>query len=134
MTYRDRPLTCPRCAAALVRFETRDKWHCARCHGAMLAIEELAPELAAVAPALLVNANVAAITTIGRRTRERALACAVCGIAMHPVFLAGVELGRCYTDGLVWFDLRELAAAIATTGAGEHARRSGESWLGKLLA
>jgi Zn-finger nucleic acid-binding protein len=115
VSYRDRPITCPRCGIELARpdDDVDDRWRCGTCRGALVGIEGLAHDLVAVAPELLPAGNVRDVTMIGRRSTEPAIACPACASPMAPVFLGGVELDRCDEDALVWFDSDEYARVIA---------------------
>jgi len=112
VTYRDRPLQCPRCTTELVRDEHGERWQCRRCHGALLDVAEVVRELLEVAPELMPSGGVRGLTTLGRRTKDALITCTVCGGAMEPVFLAGLPVDRCYHDQLLWLDAGELAQVL----------------------
>lgn len=113
MTYRDRPVQCPRCSLDLVRLDARDQWRCHACRGTLVGLGELTTELVRVAPDLMPSAGARGVSTLGRRTEAPLLKCGVCGQAMEPVFLGGVEIDRCDFDGMFWFDARELGRVLA---------------------
>ncbi len=130
MTYRDRPVSCPRCGVELAREGTFETWTCAKCRGALMGVGELVRGLVAVAPELVPEGSIHGVTTIGRRTIAPALVCPQCSGSMEPVFLGGVDLDRCYTDELVWFDLGEhdLVLDIARSQRGQREL----SWVARL--
>src|SRR5262249_33601391 len=129
MTYRDRPIECPRCRVELQRADTHETWRCAKCKGVLSGVAEVVTALVAVAPEL-VDGDVLDLPTIGRRTVAPALPCSVCGGDLEPVFLGGVELDRCYHDQLVWFDRGELALVLETARTQKSDRET--PWLRRL--
>jgi Zn-finger nucleic acid-binding protein len=131
MSYRDRPIRCPRCGIELSRVDDRDRWGCSKCAGALFAVVEVIRELVATAPDLVPDGGIGGLTTLGRRTREPLLACALCGGPMEPVFLGGVEVDRCYYDHVLWFDRSELRVVVDI--AHEQHRERARSWLARLL-
>jgi Zn-finger nucleic acid-binding protein len=134
VTYRDRPIRCPRCGVDLARHDIRDVWSCSSCKGVLSSVEELTLQLVTIAPELVPEdrAGVRGVTTISRRAREPLLGCAVCGTAMDPVFLGGVEVDRCRGDEMVWFDVGEEERVLESARV-QHARLE-ESWLRRTLA
>ena len=132
MTYRDRPLDCPRCKVALVRRENGDLWTCSRCDGALIAVEHVIRELVEIAPDLAPASRRAVdLSTPGRRATEPALTCTSCERVMEPVFLGGVDADRCVHDQLLWFDAGEHSTVLAR--ADEQRRDRRRSWLARLL-
>lgn len=132
MTYRDRPLACPRCRLELHREGTRDVWRCARCVGALIGVEEVIRELVEIAPDLAPATRQAVdLVTRERRPSESPLVCSACGNAMTPVFLGGEDVDRCVFDQLMWFDAGEHQAVLLTADAQRRARSRG--WLDRLF-
>jgi Zn-finger nucleic acid-binding protein len=131
MSYRDRPLRCPRCGIELSRIDGRDRWRCAKCQGALFAVVEVICELVAAAPDLVPDAGIGGLTTLGRRSAAPLLACAQCGAPMEPVFLGGVDVDRCYHDEVLWFDRNELRWVVET--AHEQHRERARSWLARIF-
>ena len=132
VTYRDRPVTCPRCGLELSRREVGEVWTCGKCQGVLTGVGELVQELVATAPELVPPGGVGGITTIGRRSTSRSLVCPGCAGDMEPVFLGGVELDRCYQDELMWLDAGEQARVVAVA-RGQHAERE-DNWLRRMMA
>jgi Zn-finger nucleic acid-binding protein len=132
MTYRDRTMKCPRCGLDLTRSDARDRWRCAKCKGALFGVGEVVHELVRTAPDLVPAGAVGGLTTLGRRTVAPLLSCSICGAAMEPVFLGGVDVDRCYHDELIWFDRGELALVVDV--ASDQHRQREQSWLARLLA
>jgi Zn-finger nucleic acid-binding protein len=124
MPFRDRPPSCPRCRCDLDRSTEAERFHCPGCAGVVLAASELVAELLVVDPSLRDGIQIRDIHTIGRRSAER-LPCAICGEAMEPVFLGGVEVDRCRADGVLWLDAGELEAVLATTAEQRDDRSAG---------
>jgi len=131
VTYRDRAIQCPRCTIDLVRDDDRERWQCRRCSGALLSVAEVVGELVTIAPDLVPQDGIGGLPTLGRRSKERLLACGVCGAEMDPVFLGGVELDRCYHDDMIWFDRGEIERVLEIAADQRSERTS--SWLMKLL-
>lgn len=132
MTYRDRPISCPRCQLELARGDSGDHWRCGKCHGVLLGTGELVRVLLVVAPDLVpAGEGVHGITTLGRRS-PTTLPCGVCGAPMEPVFLGGIGVDRCYHDELVWFDGGELDLVL-TVAHEQHGERT-KSWLARMMA
>ena len=132
MSYRDRAIQCPRCAIDLVRADSRDRWRCTKCKGALFAVGEVVHELVQTAPDLAPTSHIHGLTTLARRTVAPLLDCSVCGAVMEPVFLGGVDVDRCYHDELMWFDRGELALVVDVAKDQHRARE--QSWLVRLLA
>ena len=132
MSYRDRAIQCPRCGIELVRASSRDRWRCSKCKGALFAVGEVVQELVETAPDLAPRSTVTGLSTLARRTVAPLLDCSVCGAAMEPVFLGGVDVDRCYHDELLWFDRGELALVVDV--AQDQHRARAQSWLVRLLA
>ncbi|NVB79578.1 MAG: hypothetical protein HOV81_14370 [Kofleriaceae bacterium] len=134
MTYRDRPVSCPRCALELVRVDDGDRWSCSRCKGLLYGVGELIAKLVEVAPDLVPDAGIGDITMPARRTTSPALECPTCNENMDPVFLGGVELDRCYRDNVVWLDRGELEVVLDVATEQRQGRESiRSSWLARLL-
>ncbi|HWU91068.1 MAG TPA: zf-TFIIB domain-containing protein [Kofleriaceae bacterium] len=114
MPFRDRPPSCPRCRVELDRIADDERFRCSGCAGVVLDAGVLVTELLAVDPSLRDGIRIRDVRTIGRRTNER-LPCALCGEAMEPVFLGGVEIDRCHADGVLWFDVGELEEVLTRT-------------------
>lgn len=134
MTYRDRPVTCPRCSLELTRVDARDRWSCGGCKSLLYGIGEVVDELVTVAPDLLPQETVRDITMPARRSFAPALACPTCGENMDPVFLGGVNLDRCYRDNVVWFDRGELEDVLDVAREQRQSRESIKtSWLGRFF-
>ncbi|MDB4953574.1 MAG: hypothetical protein JWO36_1143 [Myxococcales bacterium] len=131
MTYRDRSVSCPRCGVELIRKDAREAWSCVKCKGALLDVGELVRELLLVAPDLLPEGGTSGITTLGRRTVARALACPMCAAPMEPVFLGGVDLDRCYDDNVFWFDAGELGLVLEVAQGQREERH--KPWLARLF-
>jgi Zn-finger nucleic acid-binding protein len=131
MTYRDRPLQCPRCGTELVRSDTRDAWRCERCRGALLGVGEVARRLVEVAPDLAPDGNILALPTLGRRTTAPLIKCPACAAEMKPVFLGGLDVDRCYHDELIWFDMGELDHVLEVAASQRDARHP--SWLLRIV-
>lgn len=110
--YRDRPMACPRCTVPLVRSASRDVWGCPRCTGVLASVSELITELAAAAPALVPESGPRNLRTFGRHTKLPPLTCPSCAGQMEPVFLAGVDVDRCYHDEQLWLDAGEPALIL----------------------
>jgi Zn-finger nucleic acid-binding protein len=108
MTYRDRPVQCPRCGTELVRSDTRETWRCERCRGLLAGVSDVAKRLVEVAPDLAPEGNVRALPTLGRHATAPLVKCPACAAPMEPVFLGGLDVDRCYHDELIWFDMGEL--------------------------
>jgi Zn-finger nucleic acid-binding protein len=131
VTYRDRPVACPRCSLELVRVDKGERWTCSRCKGLLYGVGDLIARLVEVAPDLVPDAGVGDITMPARRTTAPALACPTCSENMDPVFLGGVELDRCYRDNVVWLDRGELEVVLDVANEQRHRRES--SWLARLF-
>ena len=131
MTYRDRPLQCPRCGNELVRSDARDAWRCERCRGRLLGVAEVVRKLVEVAPDLAPEGNVRALPTLGRHTTGPLVPCPACGASMEPVFLGGLDVDRCYHDELVWFDTGELDRIVGIAGDQRDARHP--PWLVRIV-
>ena len=127
--YRERMLSCPRCAIELSREDAREIWRCKRCAGALVAVEELIAELVRFAPALVPPEGVRGITTIGR-FGER-LSCPTCSDPMEPVFLGSVEIDRCYHDQQLWLDAGELGKILDRARSQVTVER--RSWFAQLV-
>ena len=110
--YRDRPVQCPRCKRDLIRAEAKDVWKCDPCGGLLVGTGELIDLLARAAPALVPDGGAKQISTLGRRTTQPTLDCAICAAPMEPVFLGGVEVDRCRHDEMFWLDRSELMIVI----------------------
>lgn len=111
MTYRDRPIDCPRCRVQLVRVDEGERWSCNACDGLLAGVTEVIDELVAVAPHLAPPGGIGDLSTMGRHSNET-IRCPVCGDAMEPIWLGGKELDRCHHDHLIWFDAAELEEVI----------------------
>jgi hypothetical protein len=112
-----------------VRANEHERWHCQCCHGALLAVAEVVREMLAVAPNLMPDGGVRGLTTLGRRTSEPPLLCAVCGAEMEPVFLGGMPVDRCNLDELLWLDPGELEHVLARAEQQNDEVRPGEKSL-----
>lgn len=131
MTYRDRPLDCPRCKRELGRAGATERWDCASCGGALYGVGEVAQVLVAIAPELAPDGHVVDVPTLGRRSGEPLLVCSICGDSLEPVFLGGIDVDRCYRDQVIWFDRGELARVLDRASGQHDAKRM--SWLRKLF-
>lgn len=132
MTYRDRPIRCPRCRIDIQRTDAKDRWRCAKCEGVLISVEEIIIELVRIAPDLAPAGRRAVdLTTLGRRSDAPLVPCGACGADMEPVFLGGVDVDRCYHDQLLWFDVGEHQRTL-DRAQDQHARRH-RSWLGRWL-
>jgi Zn-finger nucleic acid-binding protein len=131
VTYRDRPIECPRCGVELVRHEVAERWKCGRCKGVLVGVGEVARELVEVAPELAPDGPITDLTTIGRRTTAAPLACPACASLLEPVFLGGVEVDRCYHDQLLWFDAGELPWVLDI--ARERHDATADPWLVRVM-
>lgn len=129
MTYRDRPIDCPRCRTPLERLERGERWICRTCRGLLAGVTEVIDELLAVAPHLAPAGGIGDLSTIRRRVDPaKEIPCAVCGDPMEPIFLGGRELDRCRHDQLIWFDDAELDEVLEV--ARGQPRRS---WLARFF-
>ncbi len=129
MTYRDRPIDCPRCRTTLVRLEKGERWSCRACDGLLAGVGDVIAELLVVAPHLAPPGGIGDLSTIARRAPiEDELECPACGDAMEPIFLGARELDRCRHDQLIWFDHAELDEVIEV--ARGQPRRS---WLARFF-
>jgi Zn-finger nucleic acid-binding protein len=132
VTYRDRAVQCPRCGLELTRADGRDRWLCAKCQGALIAVSEVVRELVVSSPDLVPEGGVGGLPTLGRRSVAPLLDCSICGAPMEPVFLGGIEIDRCYHDQMLWFDRGELAAVVDV--ARDQHRERDKNWFVRLLA
>lgn len=130
MSYRTRPIDCPRCRIALARSDARDLWRCEGCAGELLPEGEMIAELLRVAPDLLPEGT-PRLPTRSRAQVGAALPCAVCRAPMQPVYLGGIDVDRCHADELFWFDASELARVLARASAQHEARQVG--WLERVV-
>ena len=135
-------LDCPVCGVALVRYDTRDKWRCRRCNGALVGFAQLEVEIGELAEIVLDDPPDPA--------RIAARPCPVCAYAMSPYTVyehplpkgepgdpptdpattardllapaLGIELDRCTNDDVVWFDggeIGKLRTALASAAAAD---------------
>ncbi|MFN0247614.1 MAG: zf-TFIIB domain-containing protein [Kofleriaceae bacterium] len=129
MTYRDRPIDCPRCRTNLVRLDKGERWACRSCKGLLAGVTEVIDELLAVAPHLAPASGIGDLSTFPRRApAEEEIACPVCADPMEPIFLGGKSLDRCRHDQLIWFDDAELDQVLEV--ARGQPRRS---WLARFF-
>ncbi len=121
MTYRDRILMCPHCGAALERPKAGyDRWPCSACQGIALPrteLERLLGRFSEAAPRGL------PIELMPRQNQAPPRLCPACNEKMAAVALFDVPADRCHRDDLVWFDPKELEAAITTVIAEDDARK-----------
>jgi hypothetical protein len=112
VTYRDRPWSCPACPGTLVQDGGERRWRCPARAGVLLAGHTVTELLVEIAPELRpgVRGDHRVLTPTRRAVRPRP--CAACTDAMTPVFLAGVEVERCYDDDLMWFDAGEVRTVL----------------------
>lgn len=127
MTYRDRPIRCPRCRVDLVRADSAERWSCSQCQGLLAGVTEVIRELLAVAPHLAPQGGIGDLSTIGRRA-DTTLDCPMCADGMEPVFLGAREIDRCRHDHVIWFDATELDE-ILDVARGQPRR----SWLARFF-
>ncbi len=129
--YRDRVVRCPRCVCELARGEQREIWECPSCRGMLVGVGELVDELLKVAPDLMPAGGARTLATLGRRSTQRLLDCPTCAAPMEPVFLAAIDVDRCFHDDQIWFDATEHDRVIerATSQKVERDR----NWLSRLL-
>lgn len=104
MTYRERPLSCPRCSVELVGYPSREKWRCRSCAGVLAGPEELPVELAVLDD-----------VRDRKRRATASIGCPACGTTMQQmrVLKLDIDIERCTRDGYVWFDAGELGALRA---------------------
>lgn len=107
--FRDKPLQCPRCGKPLAHYPGRDKWRCKQCNGVLVAGDQLVVEIGPHSgPVLEGEADPA---------RSAIHPCPACAFPMTPYTIPGtppVEVDRCVTDRLVWFDGGEIGKTRAT--------------------
>lgn len=123
-------MACPRCTVPLVRTASRDVWGCPRCTGMLASVGELVTELATAAPALVPESGARNLRTFGRHTTQPLLTCPSCAGQMEPVFLAGVDVDRCYHDEQLWLDAGEPALILDRAQAQV---RGEQSWFTALI-
>lgn len=129
MAYRDRPIDCPRCRIGLARLDTGERWGCLTCEGMLVGVADVIEQLLVVAPHLAPEGGIGDLSTIGRRAPiDEQIECPICGDAMEPVYLGGVELDRCRHDQVIWFGRREFAKVI-DVARGQPRR----SWLSRFF-
>ena len=131
MTYRDRPLQCPRCGGELVRPDISDHWRCTRCRGVLAGVSDVARRLVEVAPDLAPEGHIRDLPTLERRRTVDPVTCPACAAQMAPVFLGGLDVDRCYDDELLWFDPGELDHVLEIA-ATQHEDRH-PHWLVRLV-
>lgn len=127
MTYRDRPISCPRCRTELARVDGSERWMCHKCGGLLAGVTEVIDELLVVAPHLAPPGGIGDLSTIPRlATAENS--CPLCGDPMEPIFLGARELDRCRRDEVIWFDDAELEQVL-DVARGQPRR----SWLARFF-
>lgn len=117
--YRGYRLICPVCSGQPLAFEG-DRWVCVRCAGSFV---EDAALVAMISDIAHVPWELPA-TSAAAGTRP----CPVCKTAMAAERLEEVQVDRCAGHG-VWFDDRELAAALEHAGTAERPH----GWLHRLF-
>lgn len=119
--YKGRTLTCPACREIALAY-AGERWACPSCAGSYVENAALVAMIADVAsaPYELPDAQ----------GEPGARACPICAERMLVEPLEGVTIDRCAAHG-VWFDARELAAALEH--AGTHPPQSVGGWLRRLF-
>lgn len=119
--YKERTPSCPACRQIALAY-AGDRWACPSCAGSF--VENAAFVAMVVDIASTPYELPAAQGTRGERE------CPICAERMLVEPLEGVTIDRCATHG-VWFDARELAAALEH--AGSHPPHSVGGWLRRLF-
>ncbi len=92
------------------RYPDRDKWRCKQCNGVLVGSEQLVVEIGPQAEAVLDGEADPA--------RPAIHPCPACAFPMTPYTVGGgIELDRCVTDRLVWFDGGEIGKVRAAIPA-----------------
>ena len=112
MPWRDARFRCPHCAAALARYDARDKWRCKACLGTLVGATELKLELGALGAHL--GDPAISLLPGGWQTKG----CPGCGDTMTPINLGPLTLDRCDREQLLWFDRGELGRVRTDLGEG----------------
>ena len=108
--FRDQPMQCPRCGKQLSQYADRQKWRCKSCNGVLVGGEQLVVEIGPNAENVL----------SGDADPERPAIhpCPVCAFPMTPYTIGKtIELDRCVTDKMVWFDGGEIGKVRGATPA-----------------
>lgn len=102
-------MNCPRCKTELAAKPDADRWRCETCRGVAITSPELvrrarehAPDLADAAPAP------APVVTC-----QDPIACPQCSGPMERIQLGHLEVDRCTTDRMLWFDDWEHVELLA---------------------
>lgn len=101
--YRDVLLSCPQCGVPLVSLDAREKWRCKQCVGVLVGVAQLELELG--------ETGRLRIFVSPERPRAGTRPCPRCRNPMDVIRLAGMDVERCVSDGVAWFDRGELGRA-----------------------
>lgn len=108
MTYRGSPEPCPRCASRLEQNVAR--WHCLRCHGVLLPLDDVLALVRQMAPDLHPEEPL----PIKPRTSAGPLACPFDSAPLTPGRFGTIAIDHC--DHGMWFDGDELQQALEAIG------------------
>ncbi|MDB4957161.1 MAG: hypothetical protein JWO36_4730 [Myxococcales bacterium] len=121
-TYKDRRLGCPSCKEVALDYRG-DRWACDTCSGSFV-------ENAALTAMVMDMTNSPWELPVGVSDKAGERACPVCSEAMRVEVLEAVTIDRCAAHG-VWFDDKELEAALHHVGTGSPTSIGG--WLKQLF-